>query len=78
MTEEMSFQVSSGNCQGFSILDERVGISFHQPATVNEKVLESDFVPLCDGTTRRRSLADLRLPGFYLILYLILVLCLTL
>ncbi len=24
-------------------------------------VLESDFEPLCDGTTRRRSLADLRL-----------------
>ncbi len=78
MMEEMSFQVSSGNCQGFSILDERVGISVHRPGTVNEKVLESDFVPLCDDTTRRRSLADLRLPGFYLILYLILVLCLTL
>ncbi len=28
---------------------------------VNENVLESDFEPLCDGTTRRRSLADLRL-----------------
>ncbi len=26
-----------------------------------ESVLESDFEPLCDGTTRRRSLADLRL-----------------
>ncbi len=28
---------------------------------VNENILESDFVPLCDGTTRCRSLADLRL-----------------
>ncbi len=37
------------------------GGSFHQPGTVNENVLESDFQPLCDGTTRRRSLADLRL-----------------
>ncbi len=24
-----------------------VGSSFHQPGTVNENVLESDFVPLC-------------------------------
>ncbi len=38
-----------------------VGRSFHQPGMVNENVLESDFEPLCDGTTRRRSLADLRL-----------------
>ncbi len=37
------------------------GGSFHQPGIVNENVLESDFEPLCDGTTRRRSLADLRL-----------------
>ncbi len=28
---------------------------------MNENVLESDFEPLCDGATRRRSLADLRL-----------------
>ncbi len=35
--------------------------SFHQPGTVNENVLESDFMPLCDGTTRRCSLADFRL-----------------
>ncbi len=28
---------------------------------VNENVLESDFEPFCDGTTRRRSQADLRL-----------------
>ncbi len=38
-----------------------VGRSFHRPGTVKENVLESDFEPLCDGTTRRRSLADLRL-----------------
>ncbi len=38
-----------------------VGRSFHQPGTVNENVLESDFEPLCNGTTRRRSLADIRL-----------------
>ncbi len=57
MTEEMSFQVSLENCQGFSIPDG-VGSSFHQPGTVNENVPESNFVPLCDGTTRRRLLAD--------------------
>ncbi len=38
-----------------------VGRSFHQPGIVNENVLESDFEPLFDGTTRRCSLADLRL-----------------
>ncbi len=38
-----------------------MGRSFHQPGAVKENVLESDFEPLCDGTTRRRSLADLRL-----------------
>ncbi len=43
-----------------------VGRSFHQPGMVNENVLESDFEPLCDGTTRRRSLVDLRLlEGMY-------------
>ncbi len=26
--------------------------AFHQPGTVNENVLESNFEPLCDGTTR--------------------------
>ncbi len=41
--------------------DGGVGRSFHRPGTVKENVLESDFEPLCDGTTRRRSLADLRL-----------------
>ncbi len=58
MMEEMSFRVSLDNCQGFSIPDE--GGKFI-PGTVNENVLESDFEPLCDGTTRRRSPADLRL-----------------
>ncbi len=38
-----------------------MGRSFHQPGTVKENVLESDFEPLCDGTVRRRSLADFRL-----------------
>ncbi len=38
-----------------------MGRSFHQPGTVNENVLESDFESICDGTMRRRSLADLRL-----------------
>ncbi len=33
-----------------------MGRLFHHPGTVNENVLESDFEPLCDGTTRRRSL----------------------
>ncbi len=32
--------------------------SFHQMGTVNEKVCESDFVPLWDGTVMRRSLWD--------------------
>ncbi len=46
-----------------------MGSSFHQPATVNENFLESDFVPLCDGNTRRRSLADLRLlEGMYIVI----------
>ncbi len=38
-----------------------LGRSFHQPEMVNENFLERDFEPLCDGTTRRYSLADLRL-----------------
>jgi len=38
-----------------------MGRSFHQHGTVNENVLESDFVALCDGTTSHRSLADHRL-----------------
>ncbi len=35
-----------------------IGRSFHQLGTVQEKVRESDLVPLWDGTTRRRSLAE--------------------
>ncbi len=59
-TEDMSFQVSLENCQGFSILDE--GGKFIPPVrTVNENVLNSDFEPLCDGTTRRCSQISLRL-----------------
>ncbi len=60
MMEEMSFQVLLEHCQD-SAFRMGVGSSFHQPGTVNENVLESDFVPLCVGTTRRRSLVDLRL-----------------
>ncbi len=36
-----------------------LGRSFHQMGTVNEKVCESDFVPLC--TVMRRSLAERKL-----------------
>ncbi len=61
MTEEISFQLSLENCQGFQYSRMGVGSSFHQPGTVTENVLESDFVPLCDDTTRRLSPADLRL-----------------
>ncbi len=35
-----------------------LGRSFYQMGTVNEKVSESDFVPLWDGTVMRRSLAE--------------------
>ncbi len=37
-----------------------LGRSFHQMGTVNEKVSESDFVPLWDGTIMR-SLAECKL-----------------
>ncbi len=37
------------------------GRSFHQVGTVNEKVCESDFVPLWDGTILRHSLAERKL-----------------
>ncbi len=36
----------------------KLGSSFYQMGTVNEKVCESDFVPLWDGTIMRRSLAE--------------------
>ncbi len=35
-----------------------LGRSLHQMGTVNEKVSESDIVPLWDGTIKRRSLAE--------------------
>ncbi len=35
-----------------------IGRSLHQLGTVQEKVRESDLVPLWDGTTRRCSLAE--------------------
>ncbi len=38
-----------------------LGRSFHQEGTVNEKVSESDFVPLWDGTVMRCSLAERKL-----------------
>ncbi len=38
-----------------------VGRSLRQPGMVNENILESDFEPLCNATTRHCSLADLRL-----------------
>ncbi len=38
-----------------------LGRSFHQMRTVNEKVCESDFVPLWDGTVMHRSLAERKL-----------------
>ncbi len=38
-----------------------LGRSFHQMGTVNVKVCESDFVPLCDGTIKRRSLTEHKL-----------------
>ncbi len=57
MSKEMSFQLLLED-PAFRM---EVGRSFHQPGMVNENVLESDFEPLCDGTTRSRSQADLRL-----------------
>ncbi len=38
-----------------------LGRSFHQMGTVNEKVSESAFVPVWDGTVKRRSLAECKL-----------------
>ncbi len=46
-------------CDQFAL--RGVGSSFLQPGTVNENVLENDCMPFCDGTTRRRLHADLRL-----------------
>ncbi len=63
MLKEMSFQLFSLKIDRDPAFRMGVGRSFHQPGMVNENVLESDFEPLCDGTMRRRSLADLRLEG---------------
>ncbi len=43
--------------------DSAAGLSWagHQMGTVNEKVCESDFVSLWDGTVMRRSLAERKL-----------------
>ncbi len=38
-----------------------LGRSFQQVGTVNEKVCESDFVPLWDGTIIHRWLAERKL-----------------
>ncbi len=59
MSKEIRFQLSLEIVRDSAF---RIGVrrSFHQPGTVNENVLESDFEPLCDGTTMCRSLADLR------------------
>ncbi len=38
-----------------------LGRSFHQQGVVKENVLESDFVPLCNGTTSHNSFTDYRL-----------------
>ncbi len=38
-----------------------LGRSFHQMGTVNEKVSESDFVPLWDGTVMHHSLVERKL-----------------
>ncbi len=46
-------------------MEETAGIELgrllHPERTVNEKVCESDFVPLWDGTVMRRSLAERKL-----------------
>ncbi len=43
-----------------------LGRSFHQMGTVNEKVCESDFVSLWDGTVTRRLHAERKLlEGIY-------------
>ncbi len=42
-----------------------LGRSFHQMGTVNEKVCESDFVSLWDGTVMRRSLVERKLLYMY-------------
>ncbi len=43
------------------IVSKEMSFQLSLEGVVNENVLEMDFVPLCDGTTRRCSLVDLRL-----------------
>ncbi len=44
-----------------------LGMSFHHMGTVNEKVCESDFVPLWDGTIIHCSLTECKLlEGIYI------------
>ncbi len=52
-----------------------LGRSFHQMGTVNEKVSESDFVPLWDGTVMRRSLAERKLLDFHVLHFIYLFIC---
>ncbi len=58
--EEMCFSrfLKMGNDSAARI---ELGRSFHQMGTVNEKVSESDFVPLWDDTMMCRSLAERKL-----------------
>ncbi len=44
-----------------SAVQIEIGRSFYQLGTIQEKVCESDLVPLWDGTTRRRSLVERKL-----------------
>ncbi len=55
-----TFSAVSWKWSGIRILDG-LEISFHEQGAVKEKVLERDFVPLYDGTTRRHSFTDCRI-----------------
>ncbi len=46
-----------------SAVQIEIGRSFHQLVTVQEKVSESDLMPLWDATTRHHSLAERKLLG---------------
>ncbi len=46
-----------------SAVQIEIGRSFHQLVTVQEKVSESDLMPLWDATTRHNSLAERKLLG---------------
>ncbi len=56
--EEMCFFLKMGKDSAARI---ELGRSFHQMGTVHEKVSESDFVPLWDGTVMCCSLAERKL-----------------